>query len=199
MAKLGSDQYEVEVPSQTKVVYNIVPYTPLIRVNTWYWMNKHKTGSSLVGRFLLKFDENVPISLKTKGARLSHIWLTQTTLPWKRSRLLLSIPLSATKYRTIKSVRSVRPVSTKSTFRVWTSWELPLFYSKYHIYRFIFICYHPTNQWNWIKIFRVVFEKITIWESGSSEGPLFKMALELQNVTQRSQQFCFNFNNTFQI
>jgi hypothetical protein len=83
------------------------------------------------------------------GPRLSRIWLTQTSLPWKRNRLLLGIPLSATKYRTtIKSVRSIRPVTIKSTFRVWTSRELPLFYWKYHICSFISIFYRSINQWN---------------------------------------------------
>jgi hypothetical protein len=52
----------------------------------------------------------------------SHIWLTLTLLPWKRTLLVLSRPLLVTEnLTTMKSIWPVKLISTKSTFRIWAS------------------------------------------------------------------------------
>jgi hypothetical protein len=51
---------------------------------------------------------------------LCYIRLILTKLLWTRNRLLHDRPLLVTEYRTtMKSIRSVKPVSTELTFRFW--------------------------------------------------------------------------------
>jgi hypothetical protein len=72
------------------------------------------------------------IDVKTLHITFSYR-LTSTTLPWKRSRLLLGRPSLIAEYRKkIKSVGPVKQVSTKLIFRLWDLVRVPLFSGRYH-------------------------------------------------------------------
>jgi hypothetical protein len=48
------------------------------------------------------------------------MYITLNTLPWKRNQLMLGRSLLVSGYRTTtKTVRPVKPVSTKQTLRLW--------------------------------------------------------------------------------
>jgi hypothetical protein len=83
-------------------------------------------------------------------ALLPHTRFASSELSWKRHRLLYRTPFSVTKYRTkIKSVLPLKPVSTKSTFRVSAPSARPLFSWRYHLCSFIKGAgYHTSVKYN---------------------------------------------------